>query len=626
MRIQSVYIKNYRSLHDVELELTDLTVLLGSNGTGKSSILYALNWFFNGGDLERDDITAGIGDQTISVQVTFAKLDELDCESLAKYGTGETATFTRTWHPDSGGKLTGRARAYSDFESIRGIASASELRKKYNELRQRNLELELPSVRSKEAALTGMNTWEQNHPDQLDEATVSATHMFGFAGTAKLAGRFGFAFVTATEDVAGVTEDSRGTLLAQLIERAADAGDIEDRIAGLKTSFENDLGTLLSDRYDSTLRSVEVAVASSLQQYVGTASVRLAVDTPEVRVPQRRIILRASDGDHHTNVGRQGQGFQRALLIAVLQELSGVSDARKSSSILLAIEEPELYQHPTQARHFASVLKTLAENREQRIQVIFATHSPYFVDAGTFEYINRISKEHSAHGVRTTRSQHASGQSVGECLRTAGLDPQTDIEKARASLRRNLNEVLFARAVLLVEGPSDVAVMRGVAARSRSLDAIGVACASTGGKTGMPVALAVLQSLKIPVFIVFDGDASKSTYLDVDSVSSADQRESGRQAERYNRILLNMSGGDPTEWPSNRVGETYACFEDCLESYLSDQWPVFTDFVAEERERSGVKTPKPPSIYEMAAQVLDNPPEHLLEIIKRVTAMATLDN
>ena len=38
MRIQSVYIKNYRSLHDVELELTDLTVLLGSNGTGKSSI------------------------------------------------------------------------------------------------------------------------------------------------------------------------------------------------------------------------------------------------------------------------------------------------------------------------------------------------------------------------------------------------------------------------------------------------------------------------------------------------------------------------------------------------------------------------------------------------------------
>ena len=387
MRIQSLHIKNYRSLHDVQLEFTDLTILLGSNGTGKSSILSALNWFFNGGDLEADDITAGLGDRTISVEVTFAQLDELDRESLAKYGTTRTATFTRNWHPESGGKLTGRARAYSDFENIRSVTSASELRKKYNELRAGNPQLELPSVRSKEAALTEMNMWEQNHPDQLNEATVSATHMFGFAGTAKLAGRFGFAFVTATEDVAGVTEDSRGTLLAQLIERASDANDIEDRIAVLKTSFENDLATLLSDGYDSTLRSVESAVASSLQQYVGTADVRLAVSTPEVRVPQRQVILRASDGDHHTNVSRQGQGFQRALLIAVLQELSGVGDAKKSSSLLLAIEEPELYQHPTQARHFASVLESLTEREEQRLQVIYATHSPYFVDSGAFEYI-----------------------------------------------------------------------------------------------------------------------------------------------------------------------------------------------------------------------------------------------
>ena len=188
MRIQSVHIKNYRSLHDVELELTDLTVLLGSNGTGKSSILYALNWFFNGGDLERDDITAGIGDQTISVQVTFAQLDELDCESLAKYGTGETATFIRTWHPDSGGKLTGRARAYSDFETIRGIASASELRKKYNELRQRNPELELPSVRSNRACAGRSGTHRNEHvgtessgSTSPDRSRVLALRGFAFA-------------------------------------------------------------------------------------------------------------------------------------------------------------------------------------------------------------------------------------------------------------------------------------------------------------------------------------------------------------------------------------------------------------------------------------------------------------
>ena len=626
MRLQSVRIRNYRSLQDVELKLTHLTVLLGSNGTGKSSILYALNWFFNGGDLETDDITAGLGDQTISVEVAFAHLDELDRESLAKYGTGKTAIFTRTWHPESGGKLTGRARAYSDFESIRSITSATKLRAKYNELREGNPQLALPSVRSKDAALAKMHEWEQNHPDQLDEASVSATHMFEFAGTAKLAGRFGFVFVTANEDAADATEDSRGTLLAQLIERASDAHDIEERIAALKSSFENDLAALLGDRYDSTLRSVESAVASSLQQYVGTADVRLAVGVPDVRVPPKRIILRASDGDHHTNVSRQGQGFRRALLMAVLQELSGIGDVTKSSSILLAIEEPELYQHPTQARHFASVLKSLTEREEQRLQVIYATHSPYFVDSGAFEDIRRTSKVDMGYGVRTTRCQHASLRSVGERLREAGLDPDTDIEKARASLRRHLSEVLFARAVLLLEGPSDAALIRGLAGRSGTLDAIGVACASTGGKTGMPMALAVLQSLNIPAFAVFDGDASKKAYLSVDSQSSIDQKESARQAERYNRILLQMAGADPADWPPDQVGENHACFEDCLESYLRDQWPGFMDFVADERDKTGVKTPKPPSIYEVAAQTLDNPPLHLVEIIKRVTAMATQGN
>lgn len=623
MRIQSAHIKNYRSLRDVRLELTDLTVLLGSNGTGKSSILQALHWFFNGGDLSVEDITAGLRDQTISVEVTFTQLDELDRESLGKYGTGETATFTRTWHPESSEKLTGRARAYRDFESIRSIVGARELKRKYDELRESNPELGLPPVRGKDAALTQMNEWEQSHPDQLDEATVSATHMFGFAGTTKLAGRFGFAFVTGTEDAAGATEDARGTLLAQLIERAADASDIEDQIAGLKTTFECDLESLLSDQYDSTLRSVECSVASSLQQYIGAANVSLTVDTPEIRVPQRRIILRASDGDHDTDVSRQGQGFQRALIISVLQELSGVSDVTKSSSMLLAIEEPELYQHPTQARHFSSVLEALAQNEEQRTQVILATHSPYFVDAGAFEQIRRTSKEQSRQDVPTTRCRHATEPYVAERLREAGLDPQADIERARASLRRDLSEVLFARAVLLVEGPSDAALMRGLAARSRSLDAIGVACASTGGKTGMPVALALLQALNIPTFIVFDGDASKMAHLEDNSQSTSDQKQSARQAEQYNHILLNMTGANAVSWPPSQVGDNHACFEDCLESYLRENWPGFMEAVADERHRIGVKASKPPSIYEVAAQTLDDPPDELVKIVSRVTAMAS---
>lgn len=622
MRIERIHIKNYRSLHDVELEFTDVTVLLGSNGTGKSSVLTALDWFFIGGDLEDDDITAGVGRQAISVEVTFTQLDEQDRESLGRYGTSEEAAFTRTWHPDLGVKLTGRARAFAPFENIRNIDGARELTQKYRELRDTDPALELPSVNSKSAALAAMDTWEQNHPDRLDPATVSATHLFGFAGTAKLAGRFGYTLVSATEQAASATEDSRGTILAQLVERAVGHVDIDAEIASLKESFETHVTTLLTDEYAAPLRSLERAVALSLQQYVGRADVHLSVSTTEVRPPIRKIVLHATDGDHQTDVSRQGQGFQRALLIAVLQELAGLSQVEKSSSLLIAIEEPELYQHPTQARHFASVLRSLAADRSHRLQVIYATHSPYFVDPGTFENVRRMSKTSEADCVRTTRCTHASLSTVSTLLSDAGLDDASYVDKTRAALSRALGEVLFADAVLLVEGTSDAALMRGLADRTESLDSIGVACAAIGGKTSLPIAIAVLHSLGIPVFVVFDADNSQRNHLDASGEASADQRESAIQAKRFNRILLSMLDADADDWPNDFVGQNQACFGDCLESFLKAQWREFMEFVDAERERTGVRTPKPPHIYELAAREATNAPPHLLQIIEGVKALA----
>ena len=622
MRIQRVHIKNYRSLQDVELEFTDVTVLLGSNGTGKSSVLTALHWFFSGGDLEEDDITAGVDGRAISVEVTFIQLDEQDRESLGKYGTGETATFTRTWHPDSGEKLTGRARAFPAFESIRSIASARELINKYRELRQANPTLELPSINSKDAALTAMDTWEQNHPDQLDHATTSATHMFGFAGTAKLAGRFGYAFVAATEHAVDATEDSRGTILAQLVERAVGHVDIDSEIASLKRTFESQVATLLTDEYDAPMRSLERAVASSLQQYVGTADVRLSVSATEVRPPIRKIVLHTTDGDHQTDVSRQGQGFQRALLIAVLQELAGLSEVERSSSLLIAIEEPELYQHPTQARHFASVLRSLAADSSQRLQVIYATHSPYFVDSGTFENVRRMSKASEDGHVRTTRCAHASLSVVNALLRDAGLEDVSYVDKTRAVLSRALDEVLFSHGVVLVEGTSDAALMRGLARRTESLDSMGIACAAVGGKTSLPIAIAVLRSLGIPVFVLFDSDNSQRVHLDASGEASADKKERAIQARRFNRILLSMLGANVDDWPNDFVGRHHACFGDCLESFLESQWREFMEFVNAEKERTGVKTPKPPHIYELAAKEIGNVPTHLSQIIERIRALA----
>ncbi|WP_319568956.1 ATP-dependent nuclease [Cohaesibacter marisflavi] len=49
MKIKKITIKNFKAIEDSTLELTDFNVLVGTNGSGKSSILQALHWVFQSG-------------------------------------------------------------------------------------------------------------------------------------------------------------------------------------------------------------------------------------------------------------------------------------------------------------------------------------------------------------------------------------------------------------------------------------------------------------------------------------------------------------------------------------------------------------------------------------------------
>ena len=97
MKIQSVRIKNFRLLKDVFITFDSVTTLIGPNGTGKSTVLRALDWFFNGGkgcELADKDCSFGSVDEDIEVRVTFSNLTEKDREALEKYAPAEATTFT----------------------------------------------------------------------------------------------------------------------------------------------------------------------------------------------------------------------------------------------------------------------------------------------------------------------------------------------------------------------------------------------------------------------------------------------------------------------------------------------------------------------------------------------------
>jgi predicted ATP-dependent endonuclease of OLD family len=59
--IEHVKLSNFRSIESISIEARELTAFIGTNGSGKSNVLRALNLFFNGAveggvglDLRRD--------------------------------------------------------------------------------------------------------------------------------------------------------------------------------------------------------------------------------------------------------------------------------------------------------------------------------------------------------------------------------------------------------------------------------------------------------------------------------------------------------------------------------------------------------------------------------------------
>ena len=88
MKIVSLTLENFRSYRTpVTITFNDLTVLIGKNDIGKSSVLEALDIFFENRKIDPDDINieAAANGETAKLTTVFSKLpDEIDLDAGAK--------------------------------------------------------------------------------------------------------------------------------------------------------------------------------------------------------------------------------------------------------------------------------------------------------------------------------------------------------------------------------------------------------------------------------------------------------------------------------------------------------------------------------------------------------------
>lgn len=101
MRISRIRIRNFRSIVDLDLPLDDYTALVGHNGAGKSSILYALHWFFRKREVIAEDARTGATDDITSVELEIEDCLAHASELLPGLVNEGRAMLQREFYPQS---------------------------------------------------------------------------------------------------------------------------------------------------------------------------------------------------------------------------------------------------------------------------------------------------------------------------------------------------------------------------------------------------------------------------------------------------------------------------------------------------------------------------------------------
>ena len=225
-----------------------------------------------------------------------------------------------------------------------------------------------------------------------------------------------------------------------------------------------------------------------------------------------------------------GDGAQNAIVVAIFQAYAKL---KKGGAVFL-VEEPEMYLHPQKCRFFYRTLRSVSEMN----QVIYSTHSPYFVTVPEYEEVRLVSRD-------------TEGRTVAVA---SDLEPSDQLrEKIRKELDPERNELFFSRHVILVEGDTEKLVLPEYAERlGVDLDRLGVSVVEVGGKRSLEAFARIVQSFGLPCTVLFDTDSS-----DFGGDSSAE--------EEYNEILRALADA------STHVVELDPKFEAELKSTMGDE-------------------------------------------------------
>lgn len=434
MKLKSVSVKNFRCYQrETTIAFHDLTTFVGKNDIGKSSVLEALEIFFNNETvkIEQGDANIYSGDTKVTITCEFCALPQtlsLDAGAETTLAEEFLLTVDGTLKIQKSYDCSKKAPSPEIFivaqhPTADGVGNLLELKEKELQqiIKNRGLDASLkgnPGMRKAIwAATADLKLAEVGIPitkpkedsKRIWEQLESHLPMFAL-----------FQSDRSSRDSDGEVQNPMKAAIAAAI------AEVQDEIIQIQRKVQEKAEEIARNTHEA-LKTIDANLAKNL--------------TPQFTAPTTSkwtgLFSVNMDTDDGIPLNKRGSGIRRLVLVSFFKaEAERRLTLSNKRNIIYAIEEPETAQHPNNQKILIESFKSLAA--EDDCQMILTTHSPGFASELPVDSIRFVTRD-------------AEGKPAVE----TGVDVFGEVADALGLVADSRVKVL-----LCVEGPTDVSAYK----------------------------------------------------------------------------------------------------------------------------------------------------------------------
>lgn len=467
MRVEKININNFRLLKNFSVDLEDsLSLIIGKNNTGKTSILTALNKFLNGSDKNKftfDDFNVDVKTEIVSI-LTAEAISEVDYIPI-----GITLKVFITYRDsDDLSQISSLIMSLEEddnnivlrFAYELSFSKLVEMRNDYFAQVEKYNNDPLLFLREKHGTYFG--EIKRKSESFRDEKIFTDLNREGIS----LVDVISFRYVSAKRSVTNKENDKTLSVqTSRIYKKTSESSEHVVEVDKFKQKLrETDVA--LSDIYKSMFDDVIKKIGKFGGLRPSDTEVKIASTLQHRELLDGNTTVLYTQNAHDLPEHYNGLGYMNLISmifdIEILMKEFKRSLAKLPAAInLLFIEEPEAHTHPQMQYIFIKNIKQLlAESRKRednliiQLQTVISTHSCHIVSECDFDDIKYLKKHSIENSVESKNLKALKNE-------YSSLDPVEDeIQKKcfkflKQYLTLNRAELFFADKAILIEGETE---------------------------------------------------------------------------------------------------------------------------------------------------------------------------